>query len=92
MAIVLMVLNLAACTVIWWVAMYFYLRHGRPLCMRHHMTQICLMFAAVGAMGVALEEVRGTPAQWWEVVFRVGVAGILGHWLWRWRRSRRLPG
>ncbi len=82
------VLNLMACGVIWFVAMYFYLRHGRPRCVRHHASQIALVFVAVGAMAIAISELRGHPAHWWEILFRTGVALHMAHWLWRWRLQR----
>lgn len=74
----LFVLNLAACGVIWAAALFFYLRHGRPACARHHFVQVALVLIAVGAFSVGMAGLRGYPVMWWEVLFRIGLAMLAG--------------
>lgn len=84
MGVVLWILNLLACAVVFAVAMFFYLRHGRPACLRHHANQTALLALSVGAFAALLSAWRGLPTVWWEVLFRLGVAALAGkawlHW------------
>lgn len=90
MGTLLLLLNLAACGVIWATAMFFYLRHGAPECAGEHYGQVALIFIAVGAIAAAISELRGDHSvSVWDVVFRFGIAMIAARYLLRaWRRYR----
>lgn len=78
-------LNIAACGVIWAAAMFFYLRHDRPECARHHYVQVALILVAVGSFAAGVEAIRGEVVAWWVVLFRMGAAMLAARSLWRWR-------
>ncbi|WP_396616793.1 hypothetical protein ACHZ97_04245 [Lysobacter soli] len=84
MSIVLLILNLLSSAVVFAVAMFFYLRHGRPTRLRHHANQTALLALSVGAFAALISAWRGLPTTWWEVLFRLGVAALAAkawlHW------------
>lgn len=91
MAELLTILNALVCGVTWYVALYFYLRHGRPQRLRHHFNQIALLLIGIGAFACAITGLRGEPLAWWEVLLRSGLAMHMAHWMWRWRTQRKGP-
>lgn len=74
MAIVLLVINLLACSVIWAAAMFFYLRHAAPRGPDQHYSQIALICIAVGAFAAVVSGLTEPLPPWWVISLRVGVA------------------
>lgn len=91
MASFLLLVNLAACLVIWAAAMYFYLKHDAPRCAGQHYGQIALVLVAVGAFACIIQALRLAAVDWWTLVFRVGLAMVAGRSLLRAWRERRRP-
>ena len=94
MATLLILLNLAACAVIWAAAMFYYLRHGAPACAGQHYGQVALVLIAVGAFAAAITDLRAHYLSAWEITFRVGVAMVAARYLaraWRVYRQERRP-
>lgn len=89
MATLLLLINLAACGVIWAAAMFFYLRHDSPGCARQHLSQIALIFIAVGAFAGGVTTFKGGAVAWWVVMFRLGAAMAAGRMVLDTRRGGR---
>lgn len=70
----LLVLNLLACAVVCIAAMFFYLRHNAPECLRHHFNQVALILVSLGAFASGLDSLRGGALDWWRLVLHIGVA------------------
>lgn len=91
MGILVLLLNLAACGVIWAAAMYFYLKHDAPQCAGQHYGQVALILVAVGAFACIVQALRLAAVDWWTLLFRVGLAMVAGRSLLRaWRERRGL--
>lgn len=85
----LLILNLAACFVIWAAAMFFYLRHGVPECAGQHYGQVALILIAVGAFAAGIVDLRAQQLSIWVITFRVGIAMVAARCLARaWRQFR----
>lgn len=78
MSLWMLLINLAACGVIWAATMHFYLRHGRPRCVRQHFGQIALVLIAVGAFAAGVAALKGLPVTWPDLALRVGFAMLAG--------------
>ncbi|GAB3755161.1 hypothetical protein [Lysobacter olei] len=88
--LLLKLLNLAACALVCAVALFFYLRHARPACLRHHLNQIGLLAISVGAFASAVATLRGITPDWPSVALHLGVAMFAGKSIWDWRVARRV--
>ena len=90
MTMLMLLINLAACGVIWAAAMHFYLRHGRPRCARQHFGQVALVLITASAFAAGMTALKGIHVPWWDLAMRVGFAMLAGKkWFDAWRDHRK---